>query len=103
MSTGYRIPISIEKINEETEVWENYIPLLHAKINKKRDGNEYLSAGSVQSKVSKIFELRYCTPLQNIEGKTQLYRIIYKGEAYNIQDYDDYQERHKNIKLLGVL
>lgn len=102
MSTGYRIPIRIEKRNEETEEWEEYLPLLHAKINKKSEGSEYLTAGAIQAKVSKVFEIRYCAPLKEIDGNTQLYRIIYDGTAYNITDYDDFQERHKSVKLLGV-
>jgi SPP1 family predicted phage head-tail adaptor len=96
------IPIRIEKLNTDTEEWEVYLPLLHANINKSRAGNEYLNAGAVQSKTEKVFEVRYSHPVKAIEGSTQDYRIVYDDQSYDIIDYDDFQERHKFVKLLGV-
>lgn len=98
----FKIPIRIEKINRRTEDWEPYIDRLHANINKKRTDNEYLDAGAVQSKRSLVFEVRYQPKLKDISHETQLFRIIYDGGEYQIVDYDDFRERHKVVKLMGV-
>lgn len=95
-------PIIIQKIDEATEKW---VPLfdkpLHAKVNKF-NGSEYLNAGASRSKATRVFEIRYFKDLEAIALNTNMYRLIYRGHIYNITDYDDYQERHQTIKLLGV-
>lgn len=101
MSKPYDKPISIQRINEATEEWEDVFKL-HAYINKASQNNEYQNAGAIQDKVAKTFEVRYFKALKDIEFNTQLYRIIYDGNAYNITDYDDFKEAHITVKLLGV-
>ena len=71
-------------------------------INKASKNNEYQNAGAIQDKVTKTFEVRYFKALGDIEFNTQLYRIIYDGNTYNITDYDDFKEEHITVKLLGV-
>lgn len=93
-------PITIQKINEDTEIWEDLFNL-HARVNKS-NGSEYLNAGAVQSKSNRVFEVRYFPGLEAIDDSRGLYRIIYKGRLFNITDYDDYLETHKTVKLLGV-
>ena len=96
----YDKPIIIQKIDDITEQWTDlYKP--HAKINKS-GGSEYLSAGANQSKSTRVFEIRYFPGVEAIDFDRGSYRIIYKGHVYNITDYDDYQESHKTVKLLGV-
>lgn len=101
MSKAYDKPISIQRINEDTEDWED-VYKLHAYINKASQNNEYQNAGAIQDKVAKTFEVRYFKALKDIEFNTQLYRIIYDGNPYNITDYDDFKEEHITVKLLGV-
>lgn len=93
-------PIIIQKINEESETWED-LYTLHAKINKW-SGSEYLNAGVNQSKSNRVFEVRFFKELEAIDGDRGSYRIVYRERFYNITDYDDYQEQHKTVKLLGV-
>ena len=93
-------PIVIQQINETTETWEDLFNL-HAKVNKS-GGSEYLSAGANQSKSTLVFEVRYFKDLEDINYSRGLYRILYRGRLFNITDYDDYQEQHKTVKLLGV-
>ena len=93
-------PIVIQKINEESENWENEY-LLHARVNKT-GGSEYLGAGANQSKSTKTFEVRYFPDLELIDEDRGSYRIVYRDRYYNITDYDDYLEQHKTVKLLGV-
>lgn len=96
----YDKPITIQKINEDTEKWED-LYTLHARVNKS-NGSEYLKAGANQSKSNRVFEIRYFKELEDIDDNRGLYRLVYRGKLYNITDYDDYLEQHKTIKLLGV-
>lgn len=101
MSKTYDQPIVIQKINEATEEWEDvYTP--HASINKNKNNDEYLSGGAIQAKRTLVFEIRYFADLELVANNTQLYRVMYRGTPYNIEDYDDYMMRHKTVKLLGV-
>lgn len=93
-------PITIQKINEDSEKWED-LYTLHARVNKT-NGSEYLNAGANQSKSTRVFEVRYFKNLEDIDDSRGLYRIVYRSRTYNITDYDDYLEQHKTIKLLGV-
>lgn len=96
----YDKPIIIQKIDEATEKWTDLYNL-HAKINKS-NGSEYLNAGANQSKSTRVFEVRYFKDLEAIDQNRGLYRIIYRGNTHNITDYDDYLEKHRTVKLLGV-
>ena len=96
----YDKPITIQKINEDTEKWED-LYTLHARVNKS-NGSEYLNAGANQSKSNRVFEIRYFKALEDIDDNRGLYRLVYRGKLYNITDYDDYLEQHKTVKLLGV-
>lgn len=101
MSKAYDKPISIQRINELTEEWED-VYKVHAKINKAKSDDEYLSGGVVQGKRLLTFEVRYFAKLEDISYNTQTYRIMYQGVPFNITDYDDFMLQHKTIKLLGV-
>lgn len=96
----YDKPITIQAINEDTELWEDLYSL-HARVNKS-NGSEYLNAGAIQSKSTRVFEVRYFKDLEAIDANRGRYRIVYRDQTYNITDYDDYLEQHKTIKLLGV-
>lgn len=94
-------PIIIQKIDEVTEDWVNVFEL-HARINKTKSDNEYLTAGAVQGKKNLTFEVRYFKLLEDISFNTQIYRVVYQDKPFNIVDYDDFMEQHKTVKLLGV-
>ena len=94
-------PITIQKINEVTEDWEDAFKV-HASINKAKSDDEYLSAGAGQGKRNLTFEVRFFKDLEDISYNTQLYRIVFQGIPFNIKDYDDFMLQHKTVKLLGV-
>lgn len=100
----FKLPISIEKRNVDTELWEPFMGTVHARVNKnvRRTGYETVSAGAIQIKRSLVFEVRYSVKLKEIAHNTQLYRIVYDGETYNIIDYDDFEERHQTVRLSGA-
>lgn len=101
MSRIYDRPISIQRINEITETWEDVFKV-HAHVNKAKTDNEYLNAGAIQAKKNLTFEVRYFADLEDISLNLQSYRIVYQGVPYNIEDYDDYMLLHKTVKILGV-
>lgn len=96
----YDKPIIIQTRDEETEDWIDKFKL-HARVNKS-GGSEYLNAGAVQSKSTRVFEVRYFPEIEGIDDNRDMYRILYRDRTYNITDYDDFQEQHKTVKLLGV-
>lgn len=100
----YKFPISIEKRDEATEKWVEHMPLVHARINKntRNRGYETLAAGAVQIKRSLVFEVRYSPPIREIAHNTQMFRLKYDGQYYNIIDYDDFKEQHRVITLTGA-
>lgn len=101
MSRMYDKPITIQIIDELTEKWTDLYKV-HAKINKTRTYSEYMSAGAIQSKATLTFEIRYFKALDDIRLNTQSYRVVYENAPYNIEDYDDFMESHKTVKLLGT-
>ena len=96
----YDKPIIIQTRDEDTETWIDKFTL-HARVNKS-GGSEYLSAGAVQSRSNRVFEVRYFPEIEDIDDNRDMYRILYRDRTYNITDYDDYLEQHKTVKLLGV-
>lgn len=101
MGRPYDKPITIQKLDKKAKKWED-VYKLHARVNKARSDNEYLSAGATQSKKSLTFEVRYFKDLEAIDGNTQIYRILYRGVSYDVKDYDDFMLKHENVKILGV-
>ena len=101
MSKLYDRPITIQKINEVTETWED-VYKVHASINKAKSNDEYLSGGAIQGKINLTFEVRYFAALEDIALNTQSYRVLYMGVPYDVKDYDDFMLRHKSVKILGV-
>lgn len=97
----YNKPITLIKLNEDTNEWEDVGTTLHARVNKT-GGSEYLSSGAYQSKATLTFQVRYSSVVADIFLNTQLYRIRYAGAEYNVEDYDDFEERHREVKLVGV-
>lgn len=100
MTKVFNRPISIQRINETTEIWED-VYQVHASVNKSTDDSEYLNAGAIQNKRKLVFEVRYFADLEAISFNAQLYRVVFGGVAYNVTSYDDFMLQHKTVKLLG--
>ena len=92
-------PVTIQKINEDTEEWADYLKL-HASVNKTRQ-TAYLGAGASQSKNTLTFEFRYNPLFKDIAINTQLYRMVFDGHNYRVMEYDDYMLKHLTVKLVG--
>jgi SPP1 family predicted phage head-tail adaptor len=101
MAKVFDRPISIQRINEDEKTWDDVFKV-HARINKSKADNEYLSSGAIQGKKNLTFEVRYFKALEDLSLNIQSYRIVYQGVPYDIKDFDDYMLQHKTVKILGV-
>ena len=94
-------PVTIQQLSETTETWTDLQTLHAIKVNKT-GGGESFDAGADQYHPTLTFTFRWCQLLEAIAYSTQTYRLIYRGHTFDIRDYDDYMEQHKEIKIVGV-
>jgi len=94
-------PLTVQRIDPDTEDWTDYLHLHALKVNKTGGGENY-NAGAEQYHPRLTFELRWCKALEDVVYSPQTYRVIYRGRSYNIQDYDDFMEQHRTVRLVGV-
>lgn len=92
-------PITIQRIDEYTEKWSD-LWSLHAEVNKAK-ASEYNGAAN-ETKRTLTFTVRFAKPLEVIAYNMGLYRIMFDGVAFNINDYDDFMLEHKTIRLTAV-
>lgn len=93
-------PITIQRMDPETEVWADHLHLHAIQVNRS-GGGETFNAGAEQYHPRMTFDLRYCAALEALRWKPQEHRIMYRGHAFNITDYDDYMEQHLTVRLTG--
>lgn len=93
-------PLTIQVIDQDTEEWSDHLHLHALQVNKTGSGESF-NAGAEQYHPRLTFRLRWCKALEDVAYNTQLYRIVYRGHTYNIQDYDDYMEKHQTVNLVG--
>lgn len=92
-----RIVVQIQ--DPETQDWAD-LWALHSRVNKSGGGQTF-AAGADQYKATLTFEVRYFRALEEMRYKPQLYRILYRGHAFKLVDWDDYMEQHQTVKLVG--
>lgn len=107
---SYKFPIKIQKLNEESEIWEDCYfseekkksnnPIIHANINKT-GGREYVNASSNISASTFDFKIRYFKGAEDIIYNTEIYRIIYDNRIFKIENVDRYAENKSEITLIG--
>lgn len=97
--SSYKYPIKIEKLNTDTETYEEYYKT-HANINKV-GGKEYEKASTNISASSFNFKVRYCEKMKDIIFNTQEYRIAYDNHYYDIKNVDHYGENKTELTILG--
>lgn len=82
----YDKPIIIKRMSDKG-TWKPW-RTLHAFVNKAKDSTSSL-----------IFELRYTSALRDIFSYLEEFIIVYRGDVYLIEDYDDFMEQHLTIRL----
>ena len=93
-------PLKIQIIDQDTEDYSDHLNLHALQVNKT-GGGESFNAGAEQYHKKLTFTLRWCKALEEVGDSPQLYRIVYRGRPYNIQDYDDFMEQHITVNLVG--
>ena len=96
---SYNKPIIIQKLNEQTEKWDQYY-FTHANVNKTT-GKEYNAASTNISFSTYSFKIRFCEKLKEVIYNTEIYRILYDGKLFNIENADRYAENVTEITLIG--
>lgn len=94
-------PFTIQVQDPDTEEWADLLHLHALQINKT-GGGETSNAGAEQYHPRLTFEVRYSKALEDVIYSPQLHRIFYRGRPFNIQDYDDFMEQHRTVRLVGV-
>ena len=94
-------PLTIQVQDPETEAWTDLLQLHATNVNKTGGGETY-SAGAEQFRPRLTFELPWCKALEDVVYAPQVHRIVYRGRTFDIQDYDDFMEQHRTVRLVGV-
>lgn len=95
----YDKPVTVQIQDPNTELWTDVLKL-HARVNKT-GGGVALNAGADQYRATLNFEFRYVKALEDLHYSPQPYRLLYRGRAFKVVDYDDYMEGHQTIELVG--
>ena len=93
-------PITVQIQDENTLEWSNKWNL-HARVNKAGGGQTF-NAGADQYTTTLTFEVRYFEGLEDMRYSPQLYRVLYRGHKFKLQDWDDFMEQHRTVKLVGA-
>lgn len=75
--------------------WEDYYKC-HAYVNNL-SGKEYYKAAQVNAQEDVNFILRYCSRVKDMDSEH--YRIIFRGQIYNISFVDNVQYKNKSFRL----
>lgn len=94
-------PLTVQQMDPETETWHDLLHLHALQVNKT-GGGETHNAGTEIFHPRLTFDLRWCKALEDVAYKPQTHRIIYRGRTFNIEDYDDFMEQHRTVRLVGV-
>lgn len=87
--------IEVDKAGNQKNKWTDYYSC-QAYVNNL-SGKEYWEAAQVNQEASLYFIVRYCRELKHMDS-TQ-YRIVFRGELYNITFVDFMQYQNKTLKL----
>ncbi len=82
----YDKPIIVQRRSDSGN-WEPW-KKLYAFVNKKKDSVDSLT-----------FEVRYTQSLTEIFSYLEDFLILYRGDVFLIDDYDDYMEQHLTVRF----
>lgn len=87
--------ITVDEIGNRKNTWEDYYSCF-ATIGGE-DGNEKNEAGQIVDDASITFTVRYCSQLTDIISTD--FRILFRGEIYNILSIDHMNYKRKSLKF----
>ncbi len=88
-----------DKTGNHTLSWEDYYTC-HAYANNL-SGKEYWEAAQLSAEKEVFFLIRYCSEVKTID--TEHFRIVFRGQAYNITFIDNVKYQNKTLKLRAAL
>lgn len=101
MSIVYDKPVTLQKQVAGTGAWED-VQHLHAEVNKSIS-QQFYTPESDRVRQRLVFKIRYNPVLESVRSALQDYRMVYRGQHFELVDYDDYKEHRREIKLIGEL
>lgn len=96
---SYKFPIKIQKLNLESEKYEDYYST-HANINKV-GGKEYTQASTNISHSTFNFKVRYCEKMKDVIYNTEAYRVVYDNRCFDIKNVDHFEENKTELTIIG--
>lgn len=88
-----------DKNGNHTLLWEDYFSC-YSYVNNL-SGNEYWAAAQVNAQTDLNFIIRYCREVAALDSEH--YRIVFRGQLYNISFVDNVQYKNKTVKLRASL
>jgi len=97
MSSNRNRKITIQTM-DQSESWADLVTLW-ASANGQF-GPEYAAGGTEQARVGVYFAVNYSAALSNLDPRTT--RILFDGNFYDVQSFDDFKFRHEKLKIRTV-
>ena len=88
-----------DKAGNHVLSWEDYFSC-SAYVNNL-SGKEYWEAAQVSAQKDIYFIIRYCSEMSGID--TEHYRILFRGQIYDITFIDNVRYQNKTLKLRASL
>lgn len=97
--TIQRSVLKTDKVGNQVLFWEDYYTC-SAYVNNL-SGKEYWEAAQVNAQKEIYFLIRYCSEIADMD--TEHYRVLFRGEIYNITFLDNVKYQNKVLKLRASL
>jgi SPP1 family predicted phage head-tail adaptor len=98
--------ITIQKSNTKTDktgnhtlVWSDHYKC-YSYVNNL-SGREYWEAKQFNAETELDFVIRYCSEVSGLD--TEHFRILFRGNIYNISFVDNVQYKNKTVKIRAAL
>lgn len=97
--TIQRSTLGNDKAGNHVLAWEDYF-FCSAYVNNL-SGKEYWEAAQVNAQKDVYFIIRYCSEVAGMD--TEHYRVLFRGQVYNITFIDNVRYQNKTLKLRASL
>ncbi len=88
-----------DKAGNHVLAWRDYYTC-HAYVNNL-SGKEYWEAAQLNAEKEVFFLIRYCSEVKEIDSEH--FRILFRGQIYNITFIDNVKYQNKTLKLRAAL
>lgn len=92
--------VEFQRRDEDGE-WEEWMTLLSVQQNKTRS-REFVQADQEQSAARVTFRFRWNPELSRVEFDMDCVRMLWRGQYWDIQGYDDFKFQHRIVNVEAV-